>query len=116
MTDSSALAGEVSVIATARPGRVWDVITGCGGAGPIGAHWKDGTSGPVVGVRFRRDVEREGGCPIYWKHLTITINEPPRVFAFTVDLPWRAGATWRYDVEPTDAGTTITESYSLADT
>ncbi|MBJ7336764.1 SRPBCC family protein [Mycolicibacterium sp.] len=114
---ASPLSGSVSTSIAASPERVWALISGQNSAtGPMASRWREGPSRALVGRHFHRNVQHDGACPIYWSHLTIRASEPGSVFAFTVDLPWRPAATWRYDLRPSRVGTEVTESYELADT
>jgi hypothetical protein len=111
------LSGSVSTFIAASPERIWTIISGQGNdRGPLASQWREGTAAPAIGGHFHRDVHHDGGCPIYWKHLTVRASDPGKVFGFTVDLPWRQAATWRYDLRPSATGTHLMESYELADT
>jgi hypothetical protein len=114
---ASPLSGSVSTSIEASPDRIWALISGQDSdTGPMASEWWTGTTEPTPGGHFHRDVQHDGACPIYWKHLTVRTSEPGRVFGFTVDLPWRQASTWRYDLRPSAEGTEVTESYELADT
>jgi uncharacterized protein YndB with AHSA1/START domain len=112
----------VTVHMAASPEQVWDLVadvTKIGRYSPetFEAEWLDGATGPDVGVRFRGHVKRNGRGPTYWTECSITTCEPQREFAFRVG----AGAakhvnTWRYQLEPVDGGTDVTESFQLAPT
>jgi hypothetical protein len=78
------------------------------------AEWIDGATGPAVGARFRGHVKRNGRGPTYWTTCTVVACEPGRDFAFGVgpgDAPYNV---WRYHLEPRDAGTDVTESFTLS--
>ncbi|MFC7625688.1 SRPBCC family protein [Microlunatus sp. GCM10028923] len=79
------------------------------------AEWLDGATGPAVGVRFRGHVRRNGKGPVYWSTCRIVGCEPGREFAFVVGVGDTSLNVWRYRFEPADGGTTVTESFELAD-
>ncbi len=111
--------GEVSVHMAASPERIWDLVSDVTKIGRFSpetfeAEWLDGATGPAVGVRFRGHVKRNGRGPTYWTPCTIVASDPGREFAFTVGSMGRAVNTWRYRLEPTADGTTVTESFELA--
>ena len=112
----------VTVHVRATPERLWDLIsdiTNTGRFSPetLEAEWLDGATGPAVGVRFRGHVKRNGRGPMYWTRCRITDCEPGRSFGFEVLGPGdRMVNSWRYDLEPSGAGTDVTESFRLADT
>jgi len=74
--------------------------------------WLDGATAPVVGARFR-GYNRRG-----WLKWTttprITEADPGLVFAFEVDQ-WggRNRTIWRYEFEPEEGGTRLTESFHV---
>src|SRR5580693_3159654 len=78
------------------------------------AEWLEGATGPVVGARFRGHVRRNGRGPVYWTKCTVVASDPGREFAFAVDGPGDSVLnTWRYRLEPSAAGTEVTESFEL---
>ena len=105
----------------ASPDKVWGVVTDITRVGEFSpetfeAEWLDGSSGPAVGARFRGHVRRNGRGPVYWTTCSVTACEPEREFAFAVGgLGSKAVNTWRYQLEPADGGTDVTESFQLAD-
>ncbi len=105
----------------APPDRVWDLISDVTQIGRFSpetfeAEWIDGATGPAVGARFRGHVRRNGRGPVYWTKCTVLACEPGREFAFHVGVGDRAVNTWRYQLEPRDGGTDVTESFELTDT
>jgi hypothetical protein len=80
------------------------------------AEWLDGATGPAVGARFRGHVKRNGKGPIYWTTCTVTACDPGREFAFGVGPRDKPLNVWRYELEPREDGTDVTESFQLADT
>jgi uncharacterized protein YndB with AHSA1/START domain len=112
--------GSVTVQMAASPGRVWDLVSDVTRIGEFSpetfeAEWLGGASGPVLGALFRGHVRRNSRGPVYWTVCTVTACEPGREFAFTVAA--RPGGrplnSWRYQLEPAEGGTAVTESFEL---
>jgi hypothetical protein len=61
-------------------------------------------------------VKRNGIGPVYWTTCTVTACEPGREFAFGVGTGSRPLNVWRYQLEPANGGTDVTESFALAET
>ncbi|CAG7589242.1 uncharacterized protein YndB with AHSA1/START domain [Rhodococcus percolatus] len=94
------------------PGEVWDVVTDVEGMGRFspentGARWTSGT--PVtVGARFV-GANRHGA--VRWKtHCTVVDIVPGQRFSFEADEP---KARWTYHLEPSGAGTLVTETREI---
>ncbi|GAB3752027.1 SRPBCC family protein [Microlunatus parietis] len=110
----------VSLWIDAPPLGVWALVSDVTKIGRFSpetfeAEWLDDATGPAVGVRFRGHVKRNGKGPVYWSTCRIVACEPGREFAFVVGVGDTSLNTWRYRFEPKDGGTTVTESYELAD-
>jgi uncharacterized protein YndB with AHSA1/START domain len=111
----------VTVHIDAPPSEVWALVsdvTQIGRFSPetFDAEWLDGATGPAVGVRFRGHVKRNGRGPTYWAPCEIVTCEPERDFGFTVGRPGRPWLnSWRYQLEPSNGGTDVTESFRLPD-
>lgn len=115
---------EASVHIEAPPSQVWDLIsdvTRIGRFSPetIEAEWLDGADGPAHGARFRGKVRRNEWGPTYWSVCRVTAYEHERTFGFDV-VGFEAGGGesaglthWRYELEPSDGGTRLTESMHL---
>lgn len=70
--------------------------------------WVGGADGPAVGAKFRGVNEHKSRK---WPmSCTVTDADPPRRFAFKVQLAGLTTALWRYEIEPTAGGCRITES------
>jgi uncharacterized protein YndB with AHSA1/START domain len=112
----------VTVHMSAPAERIFDLVSDVTQIGKFSpetfeAEWLDGATGPAKGVRFRGHVKRNGRGPVYWTTCTITACEPDREFAFGVGASEaKALNTWRYQLQPTDAGTDVTESFQLTNT
>jgi uncharacterized protein YndB with AHSA1/START domain len=111
--------GSVLVHMAVPPGEVWDLVSDVTRIGEFSpetfeAEWLDGATGPRPGARFRGHVRRNGRGPVYWTVCTVTASDPGREFAFTVAGP--GGGTvnsWRYQLEPSEDGTDVIESFEL---
>jgi hypothetical protein len=114
--------GSVTVHMAASADRIWELVSDIARVGDFSpetfeAEWLDGADGPGVGARFRGHVRRNGRGPVYWTVCTVVAWDPGREFAFTVAGPGGMTVnTWRYRLEPSAAGTDVTESFELADT
>ncbi len=105
----------------ATPRQIWELVSDVTRIGELSpetfeAEWLEGASGPAVGARFRGHVRRNGRGPVYWTTCTVTRCDPERDFAFAVGAGGRTVNTWGYHLEPTAAGTEVTEWFELADT
>ena len=79
-------------------------------------HWEGEPLGPLVGARFRGHNRR--GWFRWTVPCRVTDVEPQRVFAFETTPPFpfkhRGPQTrWRYDIEPSGAGTILKESFHV---
>jgi uncharacterized protein YndB with AHSA1/START domain len=111
----------VTVHMHAPPEQVWALVSDVTQIGRFSpetfeAQWIDGATGPAVGARFRGHVKRNGIGPVYWTTCTVTACEPGREFAFGVGTGSRPLNVWRYQLEPANGGTDVTESFALAET
>jgi hypothetical protein len=76
--------------------------------------WLKGASGPAVGAQFRGYNRHKW----FWWFTSVRVTdlEPDRVFAFeAMPIPFlKAVQTrWRYDLEPVEGGTLVTESFQV---
>ena len=110
----------VTVQVQASPDEVWGLVSDVTRIGELSpetfeGEWLDGATGPAAGAHFRGHVKRNGRGPVYWTQCRVTESEPGRVFAFDVVGPGdRVVNSWRYDIQATDGGAAVTESYRLA--
>ena len=72
--------------------------------------WAKGATGPAVGARFKAK-NKGGRGPAWFNTPTVTVADPGREFAFNRSGPGIGSYTWRYVMEPTAAGTRLTESF-----
>jgi uncharacterized protein YndB with AHSA1/START domain len=111
----------VTVHMAATPEKVWELVSDVTKIGlyspeTFEAEWLEGATGPAVGATFRGHVKRNGKGPTYWTTCTVLECEPDRVFAFGVGSADKPINVWRYELEPKDDGTDVTESFQLAQT
>ncbi|WP_238997776.1 SRPBCC family protein [Nocardioides limicola] len=112
--------GSVTIHMAAHPDEVWQLVSDVTRIGEFSpetfeAEWTDGATGPALGAHFRGHVRRNGIGPVYWTACKVTHCEPGRDFGFAVYGAGRRLNNWRYQLEPRDGGTDVTESYHLDD-
>lgn len=73
-----------------------------------GAEWLDGATGPALGARFvGRNRHPQAGS---WETTSTIIEfEVDRLLTYAVGDPADPAATWRFTLEPTTAGTRLTQ-------
>lgn len=108
-----AAANEVSVVIDAPADRLYDLvsdITKMGRLSPecTGGKWIGKAKGPAVDARFRGRNKR--GLARWSTTNRVVEANRGREFAFET---LQSGARWRYRFEPTDGGTTVTESHEM---
>lgn len=74
-----------------------------------GGEWLGGATGPAQGVRFKG--HNTNGKKSWSTIALITECSPGQSFAFDVKAAGMKVATWRYDLEPTDTGCRVTETW-----
>jgi hypothetical protein len=72
--------------------------------------WTKGATGPVAGARFKARNKGARG-PAWFNTPTVTVADPAREFAFNRKGPAIGSYTWRYQMEATETGTRLTESF-----
>jgi len=74
-----------------------------------GGRWVGGAEGPEVGAVFG------GRNHIRWRRwstkVTVIESDPPRRFAFRLRIGLLGGCDWVYEIEPTEGGCQVTESW-----
>ncbi len=108
----------VTVHVDAPPEQVWALVSDVTNTGRFSpetfeAEWLEGSTGPVVGARFRGHVKRNGRGPTYWTKCTVIACEAGREFTFVVGTPEKHPMTWGYRFEAAGDGTDVTEFYQL---
>lgn len=99
----------------APPERVWALVsdmTRMGEWSPeaTGGRWVKGASGPEAGARFRGT--NKAGWQRWSTTCTVTDCVPGERFAFAVTAGPAKVATWSYEIEPTELGCRVTESWT----
>jgi hypothetical protein len=75
-----------------------------------GGTWSGDRAGPAVGAVFRgRNAQ---GRRRWSTRSTVVACEPGRLFAFAVSAAGLPVAEWRYDLEPTQDGCRVTETWT----
>lgn len=74
-----------------------------------GGAWVKGSSGPVVGARFRGT--NANGKKQWSTNVQVVTCDPPNSFAFDVTAGPVKVARWSYDLEAVDGGTRLTETW-----
>ena len=114
--------GSVELVVPADPEALYDVVsdvTRIGERSPEchAAHWLPGAQAGALGAVFR--VSNRAGRAARWsRHCEVVVADPGRSFAFRtlperLDVSRRDSTTWRYDLEPVDAGTRVRHSYEI---
>ena len=75
-----------------------------------GGEWLDGATGPSAGAKFRGS--NRHGSKSWTTTATIVDADPGRRLSFRVTAMGLKIADWAYDIEPTDTGCVVTESWT----
>ena len=111
--------GAVTVEMAANPLTVYELVSDITRIGEWSpecrrADWLGDVTGPAVGARFKG---RNKWKFNRWARICEVLEaEPGRVFAFRTVPGWGPSAdssTWRYEIEATDSGSLVTESYEI---
>ena len=108
--------GQETIQINAPPEKVYELVsdvTRMGDWSPecYRCEWQEGATGPAVGAKFK-GWNKQGF--IRWSTTPEVIAvEPGREFAFSTKFGEREGTRWRYRFEPSDGGTTLTESWEI---
>lgn len=109
---------EATVDIAVAPQAVWRMVsdlTRVGDWSPEnrGGKWLGGASEAAVGARFKGNNRR--GIAMWSTVSTIVRLEPEQAIAWEVRPPWGGPALsrWTYELEPTAAGTRVTERWEL---
>jgi uncharacterized protein YndB with AHSA1/START domain len=99
----------------APPDQVWGLLSDLPRMGDwspenTGGAWAKGADGPAVGARFKGT--NANGKRRWNTQVEVTTCEPGRTFAFEVRAGGMRVAIWRYELEPTEAGCTVTETWT----
>ena len=108
--------GSASVVVNRSPDVVFAAISDITRTGEwspecVAGRWLDGATGPAVGAKFEGDNKAvvAGFTLKKWTTTSVvTACVPGALFEFVAE----DYTTWRYELEPTGEGTTVTETYS----
>ena len=94
--------------------RVWAMVANLDRMGEWspendGGRWVGGTDGPAVGAVFGG--RNHNGWRRWRTKVTVIESDPPRRFAFRLRIGPLGGCDWVYDIESTDVGCRVTESW-----
>ncbi|MEM7340574.1 MAG: SRPBCC family protein [Actinomycetota bacterium] len=109
-----ATTGTTHIEINAAPDEVYGILTDLSRIDELSpecyrAEWEDGSTGPEVGARFR-GYNRNGKTE--WDAACIVLTaDPGREWAFEVPAQDGRRTVWRYEIEPTDSGCRVTESF-----
>ena len=113
MSDQQRVSSSIDI--AAPPEKVWAMIsdlTRMGEWSPenVGGKWKGGATSATVGAKFKGN---NVNGKKKWSIGTVTVNEatPPSKLNFSLGVGPIKGATWEYELKPTDAGCTVTETW-----
>ena len=111
--------GEAQVYIEATPDKVFQLVSDVTRTGQWSPEcyrcgWLGGATGPTVGARFKGHNRR--GLLRWSITSEVTAAEPGRVFAFETEsiIPFmrKRQTLWRYEMEPSGSGTTLTEAFN----
>ena len=116
-TGATEMTVAVSRDIAAPPERVWAMVadlTRMGEWSPetTGGSWRRGATGPAVGARFRG--WNANGRHRWFTSTLVTRCEPGSCFEFAVSVGGLPIARWSYELEPTEAGCRVTETFTDA--
>lgn len=100
----------------APPHTVWELVadvTRMGEWSPetYSADWLGDATGPAVGARFRGSNRR--GFQRWSTRPRVKVCEPGREFTFVLGTRHHDFVVWRYEFEPVDNGTLVSESVTV---
>jgi Polyketide cyclase / dehydrase and lipid transport len=76
--------------------------------------WTDDGDGPAVGARFIGHNRGGPGGLLRWSRAgRVLVADPGREFAFVTEEGGRESTVWRYQLETSEGGTRVTESYEV---
>jgi hypothetical protein len=98
------------VVQGVTPGRVWSLVSDVTRTGEwspenTGSRWRDGATGPAVGVRFQGT--NRNGIFIWRTTARVIAADVARRFAFDVSALGIPVSRWDWTMSPTDGGTTV---------
>lgn len=106
--------GTTSIDIDASPEAVYALLTDLSRQGELSpecykAEWEDGATGPVVGAKFRG--YNQAGEMKWDAGAVVVTADPGKEWAFEVPSDDGRNTTWRYEIEATDSGCRVSESF-----
>jgi hypothetical protein len=74
-----------------------------------GGSWVKGSTGPALGATFKG--HNKNGFRRWSSMCTVVVCDPGKVFEFAVTAGLLGVANWRYELEETETGCRVTESW-----
>ena len=114
MSDQFPTTGSATIEIEASPGAVYAFLTDLERLPTISpeterCEFLDGHDSIAVGSRFRG--QNRAGDYTWHADCEVTIAEPETTFAFEVPPEFEHRTVWRYDIEATEEGSRVTESF-----
>ena len=105
----------VSRDVAAPPQRVWDLVSDLPRMGEwspenTGGTWAKGATAATTGAHFRGT--NALGKKSWTTNVVVDTCEPGREFSFEVSAAGFKVARWSYQIEPTDTGSRVTETWT----
>lgn len=106
--------GSTSIDIAASPAVVYELLTDLSRISELSpecykAEWEDGATGPAVGAAFRG--YNEAGPNKWDAGCVVVAADPGKEWAFEVPADDGRNTVWRYEIEATDTGCKVTESF-----
>ena len=103
-----------SIDIAASPEAVYGILTDLSRISEISpecykSEWEDGSTGPEVGAKFRG--YNQNGDMKWDTRCVVVAADPGREWAFEVPAQDGRRTLWRYEIEATDGGCWVTESF-----
>ena len=111
--------GSETIVIDTTPHAVYELVADLPRMGEwspecVKVEWQAGATGPAVGAQFIGHNRTGPGKRIKWsRHGRVVTAEQGAEFAFATEEGGRESTQWRYSLEPVDAGTRVTESYTV---
>lgn len=114
MSDEYPTKGAVTVEVAASPAEVFAFLTDLDRLPTISpenerCEFLEGHDAIAIGARFRG--HNRAGDYTWHADCEVTVADPGRTFEFAVPPDFEHLTTWRYDIEETDGGCRVTESF-----
>ena len=106
---------ETSRKISASPQEAWEIISNLESMGDLspennGGRWEKGVSEVQEGAIFRG--KNQNGARRWSTKVLITKCEPPKKLSFSLQVAGKAWCEWSYQIEATENGCLVTESWT----